>query len=161
MAGYYLSTSKWIAGSLRQYPFHYNAGLCYSSFQTSNCLVLLTFIDMPYFKWKHNTEVRRRFWDSQDPRWSQRGKLLLKLLNAKHVWEKEEKKKRPKHLPGAIIRKFLFCIYFCVLFLKEQSHLQNSPGPTSHLHQHHFLLHPLRKKEEYSKTGAKKHTNTN
>lgn len=50
MAGYCLSNSKRIAGSLRQYPFHYNAGLCYSPFQTSNCSVLLTFIDMPYFK---------------------------------------------------------------------------------------------------------------
>lgn len=76
MAGYCLSNSKRIAGSLRQYPFHYNAGLCYSPFQTSNCPVLLTFIDMPYFKWKHNTEVKRRFWDSRDPRWSQRGKWL-------------------------------------------------------------------------------------
>lgn len=76
MAGYCLSNSKWIAGSLRQYPFHYNAGLCYNPFQTSNCPVLRTFIDMHYFKWKHNTEVRESFWDSRDPRWSQRGKLL-------------------------------------------------------------------------------------
>lgn len=76
MAGYCLSNSKWISGSLRRYPFHYNAGLCYSPFQTSNCPVLLTFIDIPYFKWKHNTEVRRRFWDSRDPRWGQGRKLL-------------------------------------------------------------------------------------
>lgn len=94
MAGYCLSNSKWISGSLRWYPFHYNAGLCYSSFQTSNCPVLLTFIDIPDFKWKHNTEVRRRFWDSRDPRWGQGRKLLQNFQMPNMLgWGEEQREK--------------------------------------------------------------------
>lgn len=94
MAGYCLSNSKWISGSLRRYPFHYNAGLCYSPFQSSNCPVLLTFIDIPDFKWKHNTEVRRRFWDSKDPRWGQRRKLLQNFQIPNMLWWGEEKREK-------------------------------------------------------------------
>lgn len=94
MAGYCLSNSKWISGSLRRYPFHYNAGLCYSPFQSSNCPVLLTFIDIPDFKWKHNTEVRRRFWDSKDPRWGQRRKLLQNFQMPNMLWWGEEKREK-------------------------------------------------------------------
>lgn len=98
MAGYCLSNSKWLSGGLRQYPFRYNAGLCYSPFQTSNCPALLTFIDIPGSKWKHNTEVRRRFWDSRDPRWS-RGRKLLQTFQMPNMlgWgRRRERKVKPR-----------------------------------------------------------------
>lgn len=102
MAGYCLSNSKWISGSLRRYPFHYNAGLCYSPFQSSNCPVLLTFIDIPDFKWKHNTEVRRRFWDSKDPRWGQRRKLLQNFQMPNMLWWGEEKREKKTERWGTL-----------------------------------------------------------